>query len=74
MPCEINAKLKHMEGPEGRQWSLMVASWDVSAMYPSLKQRYIIKEIDQQLVDRRERQTGEEGKKDVRFDTAADLK
>ena len=62
---EINTKLKHMEGPEGRQWSLMVASWDVSAMYPSLKQRYIIKEIDQQLVDRRERQTGEEEKKDV---------
>ena len=62
---EINAKLKHMEGPEGQQWSLMVASWDVSAMYPSLKQRYIIKEIDQQLVDRRERQTGEEEKKDV---------
>ena len=62
---EINTKLRHMEGPEGRQWSLMVASWDVSAMYPSLKQRYIIKEIDQQLVDRRERQTGEEGKKNV---------
>ena len=57
---EINAELKRTEGPEGRQWSLMVASWDVSAMYPSLKRGYVIKEIDQQLVDRRERQRGEE--------------
>ena len=62
---EINVKLKRMEEPGGRQWSLMVASWDVSAMYPSLKRGYIIKEIDQQLVDRRERQMGEEEKKDV---------
>ena len=62
---EINAELKRTEGPEGRQWSLMVASWDVSAMYPSLKRGYVIKEIDQQLVDRRERQRGEEERKDV---------
>ena len=33
-------------------------------MYPSLKREYVIKEIDRQLVDRQERQRGEEEKKD----------
>ena len=62
---EINAELKHSKGPERQQWSLMIASWDVSAMYPSLKREYVIKEIDQQLVDRKERQRGEEDRKDA---------
>jgi len=41
---------------------VVIETWDVSALYLSLKIQYVIKEIDTLLVERRDSRKGEEKK------------
>ena len=51
---EINIKLQRGEWRKGEEaeYSLLLATWDVEAMYPSLSHQFVVKEIDMVMMAR----------------------